>query len=393
MRSCHKTIVCPGTSPETEFHTAGWIIVDAATVIENGSLEIKNGLIQGVHTAPPRGKRIDHGPGVLMPPLVNAHLHLELSALKGCLPFDQGFRAWVKLLLEKREALDNETLIKAARKAALALVRSGTLYAGDISTLGIVDSLVEPSGLGGVCFHEFLGSDLPSIFLRKGDRVSFSAAGHAPHTTSPQLLKALKKRTTSAGLPFSIHVAESEDESEFIRDRRGDWADFLTARNIDWSCWDIRSKTPVAHVADMGLLDRLTIVVHVLNASDADLQILARSNALVCVCPRSNLNLHGRLPDIEQMILHGICPALGTDSLASCDSLDVFDEMAFVRKHYPALDPETLFSMATVNGARALGIDHLTGTLSTGKRAAFLYRSVRIKNKKQLFKSIVSNES
>ncbi|WP_299976523.1 amidohydrolase family protein [Desulfobacula sp.] len=387
-----KNVSCIESSSGRELHRAGWIIVDSSTIIENGYIEIENGFIKGVHKGIPKEKSIDHGPGVLMPPLVNTHLHLELSALKGCLPFDKGFKIWVKMLLEKRETLGEEKLIKEARKAVRNLIKSGNLYAGDISTLGIIKSIIEDSALNGVCFQEFLGSGTQPFFTQKNDSVSFSVAGHAPHTSSPQLLKALKQCSKSKGLPFSIHVAESDDESEFINDKKGQWADFLTDRGIDWSSWDIGSKTPVSYINDMGLLDLLTIAVHVLTVNDRDLEILARSTAKVCVCPRSNQNLHGKLPDIEKMINVGIKPALGTDSLASCDSLNIFDEMAFVQKHYPRLDPATIFSMGTINGARALGLERLTGTISKGKKSQFLYRPVKATNKKDLFQRIISNE-
>ena len=387
-----KNVVCIESRSKRELHRAGWIIIDSSTVIENGYLEIENGSILGVHKGTPKNKSIDHGPGVLMPPLVNAHLHLELSALKKSLPFDRGFKVWVKTLLEKREALGKEKLTKEARNSVQDLIKSGNLYVGDISTLGITKPIIEASALNGICFHEFLGAEIQPVFIQKNDLLSFSVAGHAPHTSSPQLLEALKKRSKSDGLPFSIHVAESDDESQFIHTKKGPWADFLTDRGIDWSSWGVGAKTPVSYINDMGLLDSLTIAVHVLNLRNKDLEILARSKAKVCVCPRSNKNLHGKLPDIEQMINVGIKPALGTDSLASCDSLNIFDEMAFVTKHYPGLDPVTIFSMGTINGARALGLEQLTGTLSKGKRAQFLYRSVKALNKKDLFQRIISNE-
>jgi cytosine/adenosine deaminase-related metal-dependent hydrolase len=390
MTATFKNLTCIASNNKRQLHRAGWIIVDSSTIIENGFIELENGFIRDVHKGTPKETSIDHGPGVLMPPLVNAHLHLELSALKGRLPFDKGFKTWVKMLLEKREALGEEKLIKEAQNSVRDLIETGNLCVGDISTLGIIKSLIEDSVLTGVCFHEFLGSDIPLISTQKNDTVSFSVAGHAPHTSSPQLLKTLKKKSKSNHLPFSIHVAESDDEFEFINERKGQWADFLTYRGIDWSDWDIGSKTPLTYVNDMGLLDPLTLVVHLLNLNDKDLEILARSKAKVCVCPRSNQNLHGKLPDIEKMITAGIQPALGTDSLASCDSLNIFDEMIFVKKHYPGLDPATIFSMGTINGARALGIDGLTGTLSKGKRARFLYRSVNVMNKKDLFQGIIS---
>lgn len=379
-------------SDKREVHKAGWVVIDSSLIIENGFLEIENGIIKDFGKKTAHEKIIDHGPGVIMPPVVNTHLHLELSALKNCLPFDRGFDVWVKKLLKKRQALGKEKLIQAAGKAVLGLKQSGNLYVGDISTLGIIKPLLENSGLYGISFSEFLGSDIASCFLQKNDLLSFSAAGHGPHTCSPQLLLALKKNSKQHMLPFSIHVAESDLESQFIHDRKGEWADFLTLRNIDWSSWETGSKTPVSYINDIGLLDPFTIAVHALNVSDDDIQMLAQSKAKVCVCPRSNQNLHGKIPDIEKMIQHGIRPALGTDSLASCDSLNIFDEMAFVKDNYPGLDPEAIFEMATINGAKALGLEQFTGTLSKGRTAHFLYRQVNAKNKKQVFQEIVSNE-
>nr|NJM04192.1 amidohydrolase family protein [Desulfobacula sp.] len=359
-------------------------------VIQNGYLEIENGRIKGIHSGVPREACIDHGPGVLMPPLVNAHVHLELSALKNRIPFDKGFQSWVKTLLDERAALSQEVLVREAKKAILDLLTSGNPYVGEISTLGITQTLLENSGLKGVFFQEFLGTAAEIGCVQKKDGLSFSVAGHAPHTSSPDLLR-LEFQSRSAGMPFSIHVAESEAESEFIFRGKGSWADFLTLRGIDYSAWDIGSKTPVAYLEDMGLLDPLTLAVHLLQATPTDMDILARSRVKVCVCPRSNYNLHGRLPDIGLMIQKGINPALGTDSLASCDSLDIWDEMAFIAQHYPGLDPRTLFSMATLNGARALGLEEVTGTLAQGKRADFIYRPLDAQTEKVVFERMVSD--
>lgn len=385
--------VISGTENKREVHRAGWVIMDSAKAIQNAYLKIENGFIKEVCTGTPKGIFIDHGPGVLIPPLVNAHLHLELSALKSRLPFDKGFQHWVRSLLELRQSLGTKALIREAKMAVSVLPASGTLYVGEVSTLGITKQILENSGLNGVFFQEYLGSDHDDKRdIKKNTPLSFSVAGHAPHTSSPKLLKALKIQSRSAGLPFSIHVAESEEESEFIFYKKGAWADFLTERGIDYERWDIGSKTPVAYLYHMGLLDSLTLAVHLLHVTKEDMDILARSQVKVCVCPRSNQNLHGRLPDIENMLKNGIRPALGTDSLASCDSLDIFDEMAFVAKHYSKLDPQTVFSMATLNGAEALGLENITGTLAKGKKADFIYLPVDVKNEKKLFERIISNE-
>jgi len=384
--------VISGIRHKREIHRAGWIILDSMNTIQNGCLETENGWIKGVYTGIPKEPCIDHGPGVLMPPLVNAHLHLELSALKNRIPFGKGFQSWVKRLLEERAALSSHVLVQEAKKAISDLLTRGNLYVGEISTLGITKSLLENSRLNGVFFQEFLGTAVEEGCVQKKDSLSFSVAGHAPHTTSPDLLRALKQQSRSKDLPFSIHVAESEAESEFVFMKKGPWADFLTLRGIDYRSWDIGSKTPVAYLDGMGLLDPLTLAVHLLQVTAKDMDILARSQVKVCVCPRSNQNLHGRLPDIELMIQKGMGPALGTDSLASCDSLDIWDEMAFISQHYPGLEPRTIFSMATLNGANALGFDQVTGTIAKGKRADFIYRPMDPKTENEVFERLVSNE-
>ncbi len=377
-------------------HRAGWIVADSSNIIENGYIETADGIIQAVCQGNP-GKNdivIDYGPGAIMPALVNAHVHLELSALKGQVAFDMGFRSWVRSLIEKRQAIGKDRLVDMACRAADDMVAKGNLFCADISTLGISRALAACSDLQGIFFHEFLGHETGYEYcVNRNDSVSFSLAGHGPHTTSPQLLCELKKKSRSACLPFSIHVAESEDESEFIQTRAGQWAQFLTERGIDWSCWNIGSKTPVEYIYDLGLLDPLTLAVHALNTNDRDLDILAESGTRVCVCPRSNKNLHGKMPDIFKMVEKGISPALGTDSLASCDSLDIFDEMAFVTRYWPELDPETIFSMATVNGARAIGMENSIGTLCQGAASTFIYKPLTAGNESQVMEKIVSNES
>lgn len=390
--SKNNPVLISADSQAYQIHHAGWIIADENTVIEDGYIEVENQKIIRISSNRPKGKIIDQGPGILMPPLVNTHLHLELSALKNLLPFDQGFSHWVKVLLEKRDQLGKEKLALAAKEAIQTLITAGVLFVGDISTLNITQEILENSALKGICFHEFLGTRMEDFKCEGKKEISISVAGHAPHSSSPQLLTALKQATRDSDLPFSIHVAESEDESVFIRDKKGGWADFLLSRGIDGSKWEIGGKTPVAHLQSLGILDSDTIAVHVLNADVNDMQIMARSKAHVCICPRSNLNLHRKLPDIPMMISCGIFPALGTDSLASCDSLSIFDEMKFIRQHYPELSCEMIFSMATINGARALKLDLQTGTLAPDKNAQFLYLPLDVKHKKNIFQEIICHE-
>jgi len=397
-----------GNSPGTHtVHRAGWVIITPWQVIENGCIEVENGLIKDVYRAFPgknRGQHtIDHGPGVMMPCLVNAHLHLELSALKNALSFDKGFAAWVQQLLEKREAAGTAVLVSAAKKAAKQLVEKGVGYIGEISTLGLTRTIVQSLNLSGVWFQEFLGSDQPDTMIgktrvgktriEKNESLSFSLAGHAPHTTDPLLLQAAKNETIARNLPFSIHLAESDVESKFISGQKGQWGDFLMSRGIDTSSWPIGSKSPVQYLEDLGVLDSSTLAVHLLNIEPRDLDILVETQTQICLCPRSNLNLHKRLPDIGKMLEKKLAPALGSDSLASCDSLSIFDEMAFIRQKYPNIDPAQVLSMATINGARALGLLHRAGTLDKGKKSAFIYVDLNVRNKTDLIERVTTHET
>ncbi|WP_022669380.1 amidohydrolase family protein [Desulfospira joergensenii] len=395
MKKKQSSIAMIRETGAPKIHRAKWILVDPDRVIENGQVETAGGKILKTGPAGQGSGRepvTDHGSGVLMPVLVNTHLHLELSALKNRLPLGRGFQPWVRALLKEREALGPAGLAAGAAKAVREMESLGIGLVGEISTLGITRELLEKSLLGGVWFHEFLGTAPMESELENRERLSFSVAGHSPHTTAPDLLQDLKKAARDSGLPFSIHVAESEEEFRFIRGGAGEWKAFLESRGIDTRSWPLGSKSPVQYLDDLGLLDPWTLCVHLIRLETRDLDILARSGAHACICPRSNLNLHGRLPDIETMLAKNLAPALGTDSLASCDSLGIFDEMEFVKKHFPGTLPRDLLAMATINGARALGCEGFSGTLERGKQAAFIYVDLEARDKYELRERLTSNE-
>lgn len=375
-------------------HRAGWVVVSPWKIIENGYVRVENNRVVEVGTSASGTHGIDHGAGVLMPGLVNAHLHLELTALKGAVSFDKGFQAWVAELLVKRGALGESALKDAAGTGVDQVMASGTLGVGEISTLGITRELVVNSGLSGVWFQEMLGS-IPGPFDFACDakgQLSCSLAGHAPHTSSPGLLARLKERATANQLPFSIHVAESSDESRFLETGKGDWADFLTERGIDFSSWPLPAVSPVDYLDRLGILDPLTVAVHLLRVNDRDIDILKGQGVKTVVCPRSNLNLHNRLPDIKRLLDRGLTPGLGTDSLASNDSLSMFDEMAFVGRNYPDIAASDILAMATVYGAGALGLDKHMGTLLPGRAGDFLYLPVQASTSETLLENIILHE-
>ena len=379
-------------------HRAGWIIVTPQTILRNGFIKTDGDKIIEIGQGGLSGCRdvIDHGPGVLMPGLVNVHTHLELSALKGKLPCDEGFQTWVQTLIRLRATLSEDELRRGIEKGVTELVQSGCVAVGEIASMGISRHALHNSSLAGFWFYEFLGEDSgapPIPELRKAfNRRGVSVAGHAPHTTSPTLLKKLKKAASRNGCPFSIHLAESEDETEFLQTGRGAWADFLKSRGIDFSGWGIPASTPFHYIDQLGLQDAQTILVHLLRASGPAFRRIAEQGAWVCLCPRSNRNLHNRLPDVNKMRLAGVKLCLGTDSLASVSSLSLFDEMAFLSRAFPSIPALDILEMATCNGAKALGIDKYIGSLEPGKASQMLYVSLAVSHKNALMDMIVNKE-
>jgi cytosine/adenosine deaminase-related metal-dependent hydrolase len=333
----------------------------------------------------------DHGPGALMPAPVNAHTHLELSGFKGKLNCTRGFGSWVQELLELREESSPAELTAGAREGLRESLAAGTGAICDISSLGLSAAPVAASGLYGLWCREILGNltTVPDTApLESAGRIRSALAAHAPHTTSSALLRHLKQRNTRLRLPFSIHLAESDVETEFITSGRGAWADFLTSRDIEFSSWELPVRSPVAYLDNLGVLDEHTLAVHVLQADASDLDLLRQRRTSVCVCPRSNQMLHDRLPDIAAMLVRGIRPCLGTDSLASTPSLDLFDEMAFIAAHYETIAPAQILAMATTNGAAALAQSAI-GRLDLGFAAWMVYVPVTGPTEDQILETTV----
>ncbi len=363
------TVVSINGGSTREVHRSKWVMVND-TIIENGYITIENGFITEVDVwdNTVSGQITDHGDGAIIPSLVNVHTHLELSAFKGLIPYDKGFKEWVSSLITLRESAGEETLREGFLKALAELQSSGCFVVGEIATLCCFENEYYKSDVEGVYFREYLGGLQQNDYgcTINGAAIQ-SLAGHAPHTTSPELLRHLKMKCQENGLPFSIHLSESEEEDIFIKTGQGEWADYLTQRGIDYSSWPVTEAGSVSYIDSLGLLDEHSIAVHVLNASEEDFSILKKNKVSVCLCLRSNKNLHCRLPDVSGMFNAGIVLCLGTDSLASTDSLSVFDEMAYLYDQFPQIPPMEIFKMATINGAKALGLSDRFGTIGVGK--------------------------
>jgi aminodeoxyfutalosine deaminase len=383
------------------FHRAKWVMVTPSHIVEDAVVEVRNGVVAGVQRArvgspPARGSIRDHGEGVIMSGLVNGHTHLELSALQGRTGPGKGMIGWVKSLLKARDELKPERLEEGLREGVERMTDSGAVLVGDVCNRPETVSTLDTAPFYSWSFREYLGAapDEGPGDLRAFDESGgspgrgVSLAGHAPHTTGGESLRRLKRWASAKNLPFSIHLAESPEEVEFLRTGRGGWADFLDERGLTLDSVQT-GPTPTAYAETLGILDTLTLAVHLTMAGREDLERIARHGVHVCVCPRSNYSITGKLPPLREMIELSLAPALGTDSLASAPSLSLWDEMAFTAARFPDIDPRIILEMATVNGARALGLGGVLGDLLPGRYAAMVYVSVQAKDKRMLAEELV----
>ena len=319
--------------------------------------------------------------GALLPGLVNGHCHLELSLHADALPRGQGLVAWATALMRAKVDDDPEDVSDGAVVDALGARFAGTAAIGDVGSSLVAVEGIRRAFLGGVLFHELVGSreiatgDALADAARERaavtdwpERLAYVPAPHAPYSAGPDLLTRIFAAAAAAGRATSIHVAEDEDEVALLRDGSGRWPAFLAGMGVD-PATRVPRKTPVAYLASLGAFqtDTPPLLVHMVHAGADDRRIARDAGATVVLCPRSNLHIGGRLPDVDAIVAEGLPLAIGTDSLASVPDLSLWAEMATLAAHFPAVPAGRWLEAATVGGARALGLRGF-GTLAPGTR-------------------------
>ena len=323
----------------------------------------------------------DLGAAIVMPGLVNAHTHLELSYMGADPPPGGDYVAWLEGLLERRAEEDPEVARVAAEQACDHLVERGTVAVGDICNDTWIADVWRDRPVRGVLFHELLQLDEDAATERfetarehmtarpapQGWR--WSAVPHAPHTTSLSLMRTLADHAGRSRVPLSIHLAESVGETELLGGGNGPFRGFFEQRGFLGAGFRAPRCTPFERVEAAGIPGPNALLVHCIRLTIDEIERLARSKATVVTCPRSNAYLGVGDAPIAALLDAGAQLALGTDSLASAPDLDLFAEMSALRDTHPDLEPRTIVRAATLGGARALGLADSLGTIEPGKSA------------------------
>ncbi len=397
-------------------YTAQYLVSANAPPVEGGALVVHDGQIIAVGSLAevkrnyPGVEVIDYPDAILTPLLVNAHTHLELTdypdwnrQAAGETPAN--FVGWILHLIKIKRTLSGTDYRLSLQHGIEQSIAAGTGAVGDILSRYDLRDLYDQASLAGFVFLETLGQDPEKIGKisqklhqaldgNNCGSVSLGVAPHSPYTISRDYLTRIYSWCSKNSCRCTTHLAESVEEVQFIEKSCG----ALAGRFYPYVGWEgylppPSGLRPVEYLDQTGGLFPENLLVHGVQLNDAEIIALAEKNMSLVLCPRSNARLGvGRAP-AGKLQQAGVKLALGTDSLSSCDSLSIWDEMAFAHQWFDGeLDAPTLFRMATLGGAGALGLETGVGSLEVGKTASFqLLRSKATVSATEIFDYFISS--
>ena len=371
---------------------ANWVLPISSEPLPNGEVVVEHGQIAEVRPQSRKANNVlDLGDAILMPGLVNAHCHLEYTALRGLndrTPFFQ----WLRGLVELKAQMPDELWLPSAMLGAAECIANGITFVADNTDTGVSAEVLARAGLRGRVYQEVFGLGkepdddtlLQQLQERLGtlrktiekygamERVSLGISPHAVYTVRDSLLKAIARSAQQEQLPLSIHASESSEEVALTRSGSGPFAEMFAQRGIDY----LHPRVPpVEYLHQAGVLTPSTQLVHCVRVEPYEMRFIAESMASVAHCPRSNARLLTGVAPIYELRRRGVRIGLGTDSVVSSGSFDLLEEMRFgalmQRAHAYTAQPSwrDWVAIATLEGARSLGADDQIGSLEPGKRA------------------------
>jgi 5-methylthioadenosine/S-adenosylhomocysteine deaminase len=349
-------------------------------VIADGLVCITDGIIRQVQQRRwpildyPAEEYVDASGGLILPGLVNAHTHLPMSLFRG-LADDLPQWEWLNnhIFPAEKKYINLETVRIGTLLSCAEMIMSGatTCCDGYFFEDSVAQAFME-TGLRGVLAQGVIDFPAPGVpdptknievaadFVSNWKTMSPlivpSIFCHSPYTCCAETLIKAKQVAEDQDVLFQIHVSETKAEVDQMRAEKG--------------------VSPIKYLDSLGVLDRRTLIHHAVWIDDHDMDILSKRNVSVIHCPESNMKLASGVSPVPQMIKRGICVGLGTDGCASNNNLDMFDEMDSAAKLHKAytkdptvMDAKTVLKMATIEGAKAIGLDDQIGTIEPGKQA------------------------
>jgi cytosine/adenosine deaminase-related metal-dependent hydrolase len=356
--------------------SADWVLPVEGAPIERGAVAIERGRIVAVGPADELGAGEHFAEAAIVPGFVNAHTHLEYAVYAG---FGDGlsFGPWITTHVQRKQLLDRPAMEAIARVGAAECLRSGVTTVGDLAFSGASAHACSELGLRAIVYLEVFGRTAQEALLRFeenreyvapaiSERVRLGVSPHAPYTCSTEVYAA----SLELGVPAATHLNESTDELDWLLRGEGPWQPFAEM------LVEPDGKSGIRRLAEARLLDERLVAAHCVKVDDEEIELLARGNVAVTHCPRSNALLGCGIAPLAELRAAGLRVGVGTDGVSSVPSHDYFEELRTVvalararAESAAALSATEALELATLGGARALGLDDEIGSLVPGKRA------------------------
>ncbi len=346
---------------------------------------------------------IDLGNSAIVPGFINTHTHLELTHLHKCINYNGNFTNWISQLVNMKKNWSEKEYRLSIADGIKKNLEAGTTTVVDITRNGLsFDELIK-SKIRKTLFFEVIdfNPDTASNTIENfkcqitdidtNDLLSLGIFPHAPYTVSEELYKCCVKISKELGINIATHISESKDEVELLTKGTGYFVTLL--KNFDMlRNWKHPGLRPIDYLKNIGFLKKGCILIHCNFLSDNDIDLIEKSESNVVFCPRSHKYFQYEDHPFLKLKDRRINIALGTDSLASNDSLSILDEMKFLRNHYKGVKPQEIFHMGTIAGSIALGMNDRIGRLEPGYYADIAVVEFE-KKYNNIYEGIFSNSS
>ena len=364
---------------------ASYIIPLNAAPIKDGYLFIEDdGTVIHLTDIPPISTdfEVEQHKGILCPGFVNTHCHLELSAMKDLMPEGTGLPNFVSQIPTRRNKCVLDP-VKAIIGGDREMLDAGIVAVGDISNTADTLSVKKRSAIKYHSFVEIFGLDKSQAasLLVAGKKVleeyisaelDASLVPHAPYSLSPDLLKGIYANSSNQIL--SIHHQETPSENELFLDSKGDLADLFSGKGLDISSQlGFGKNSSVYSLLQYLPKEQKVLLVHNTCSEVTDInQVEAHfNNAYWCTCPKANWYIERRLPNYDLWLKKNLKITVGTDSLASNDTLSILEEIKLIQTNFPHISTEELLTWACKNGAAFFGYTNL-GSFATGTKPGII---------------------
>lgn len=370
---------------------APWIVPVSSPPIQNAEVVIEGAHIAEIRPTTSQPTDFDFSDCAILPGLVNAHAHLELAALAGKTTSTDFFE-WIRTLVAAKNELDDQQWEQSVALGCADMLLGGVTTVGDNTDTGRTALGMARAGLRGVVYQEAFGlgstMDDPSILNeleakidqhrqtveQEGatDLIEIGASPHALYTVHDSLFKLIVHRAQQQDWKLSVHASESPAEMEWSLHARGPFAQLYQSRGLNWPSPGI---SPIQYLHSIGALTERTILAHCVHATDEDLDLIAQSDVKIAHCPSSNALLSAGIAPMTSVIQRQSTVSIGLDGAVSCPHQDLFAEARLAMNlqrslHGPKAptEHEWLKSIA-LGGAKALGLEHIAGSIEPGKAA------------------------